>query len=267
MARYSHDGITIYYEWHPGSNGRTITFLNGVMASTNSWEFYSDFFNKAGFNVLLHDFRGQLQSDKPTGPYSFEEHAADLAALMASLDIRQADIVGTSYGGEVAMKFATDYPDKTASLTVIDSVSETDGLLDAFIESWSLMARKETAREFYWSAIPALYSSEFIAEHRDILSQRAELFSQLPEDYFSGQRALYDTFKAIDLTGELKHITSPALVVCGTADILKPPKFSRIIADNIDQSRLVLLPDCGHVAIFEQPETLRDLISGFLSNS
>ncbi len=100
-----------------------------------------------------------------------------------------------------------------------------------------------------------------------MLSQRAELFSQLPEDYFRGQRALYDTFRAIDLTGELKHITSPTLVVCGTADILKSPKFSHIITDNIGQSRLVLLPDCGHAAIFEQPEALKDLILGFLYNA
>lgn len=266
MAQWSVEGVNLYYEWFPGSSGKSIAFLNGVMASTNSWDLYVPLFRKLGYGVLLHDFRGQLRSDKPEGPYGFETHADDLACLAEHLGIEDMNIVGTSYGGEVALQFAVTYPEKTASLVIIDSVSEIDALLEAFIRSWKMLARRETAEFFYWTAIPSLYSTGFIAQHGQMLKERAAVFSELPEEYFAGQRALYNTFLAIHLTEDISAISCPTLIVCGDEDILKPPKFSRIIHERIKGSRLALLPNCGHVAIFEQPGLLKDLIAGFLLN-
>ena len=90
--------------------------------------------------ILCHDLRGQTLSDKPSGDYSFEQHAADLAALLDGLGISKAHIVGTSYGSEVAMAFAIAYPERCESLSVIDGVSELDPLLRAAAESWMAAA-------------------------------------------------------------------------------------------------------------------------------
>ena len=266
MAKIRIEDTEIHYEWHPGTKGRNVAFLNGVMASIGSWETYSALFRSLGYGVLLHDFRGQLLSGKPEGPYTFKEHARDLDVLRNHLDIDSLHLVGTSYGGEVALKYAADYPDRTDSLSVIDSVSETDALLKSFIDSWILLARSGDPVTFYWSVVPSLYSSGFLETRMDMLKERASVFSRLPGEYFTGQAALYESFRNIDLTPELAHIKSPACIICGTADILKPPKFSRIIADGIEDSRLILLPDCGHVAIFERVESLKVILTGFISN-
>ena len=58
--------------------------------------------------VLLHDFRGQLQSGKPREPWTMARHAEDLARLLDHLDMGPCHLVGTSYGGEVAMILAAD---------------------------------------------------------------------------------------------------------------------------------------------------------------
>ena len=266
MSKIHVKDTEIHYEWHPGKNGQSVAFLNGVMASINSWEVYAALFRSLGYGVLLHDFRGQLLSGKPEGPYTFAEHAEDLDTLRNSLDIESFHLIGTSYGGEVALKYAADYPEHTDSLSVIDSVSEIDALLRAFIDSWILLARSGDPLAFYWSVVPSLYSNSFLEAHMDMLKERASVFSRLPEDYFTGQAALYESFSNIDLTPELEHIQSPACIICGTDDILKPAKFSRILADGIKNSRFILLPDCGHVAIFEQVEALQDILVGFISN-
>ncbi len=87
----------------------------------------------------------------------------------------------------------------------------------------------------------------------------------IPKDYFDGQIGLYKTFiKDVTMTDELHKITCPSLIVCGKEDTLKPVKFSEIIADNINDSELVIIPDCGHVTIFEQPEMLNKSIVAFL---
>ena len=76
---------------------------------------------------------------------------------------------------------------------------------------------------------------------------------------------LYDTFaQDVYMTDELKQIQCPALILCGTEDILKPPKFSQILADNIPNAEYILLPNCGHVSIFEKPKELESAISGFV---
>jgi 3-oxoadipate enol-lactonase len=216
-----------------------------------------------GWGVLLHDFRGQLQSDKPPGPYSFERHVDDLTALIDALEIESVHLVGTSYGGEVALHAAVARPERVRSLAVIDAASEIDALLEAFVRSWILLARRETAREFYWAAIPSLYSTAFIHRNRAFLEERVEDFAVLPEEYFAGQRTLYETFLGLDVTGQLSAIRCPTLVICGEEDLLKPPRFSRLIAERIPRSELVLLPGCGHAAFLEQPETIRSLLYGF----
>ena len=263
MAYRRVDDARLYYEWTPGDPERTVVFLNGVMTTTSSWELYTPLWAGGGWGVLLHDFRGQLQSDKPPGPYTFRRHVDDLVTLLDSLGIGAVHLVGTSYGGEVALHVAVEHPGRVRSLAVIDSASEIDALLEAFIRSWLLLCRRETAREFYWTAIPSLYSSGFLQANRGFLEERLESFTALPEEYFTGQRSLYETFLALNLTARLPEITSPTLVVCGEEDVLKPPRFSRLIAGRVPRSELVLLPRCGHVAIFEEPEALKSLLFGF----
>jgi 3-oxoadipate enol-lactonase len=213
---------------------------------------------------LLHDFRGQLRSDKPPGPYSFERHVDDLAALLDTLGIGAVHLIGTSYGGEVGLHAAVRLPERVRTLSVIDSASELDPLLRASVRSWVMLAHRETARAFYWAAIPALYSRSFVERNLALLEERVEDFAALPEEYFAGQRALYETFLGLDLTGMLASIRCPTLVICGEEDLLKPPRLSRIIAEGIPDGELVLLPGCGHAAFLEQPGTIRSLLYGFV---
>jgi 3-oxoadipate enol-lactonase len=66
------------------------------------------------------------------------------------------------------------------------------------------------------------------------------------------------------MTDRLHEIKCPALIICGDQDFLKPIKFSQIIAGGIEKSEFVILPNCGHVSIFEKPNELQTLLSGFV---
>ena len=66
------------------------------------------------------------------------------------------------------------------------------------------------------------------------------------------------------MTDELYKIQCPSLVVCGQEDILKPVKFSRLLADNIPNAEFAVIPDCGHVTIFEKPGILNSILVGFV---
>lgn len=258
--------INLYYELKGNLEAEeTVVFFNGVMASTNSWDLQVPVFEKLGYKILVHDFKGQLKSDKPEGPYTFKEHAYEARELMSQLGIEKVHIIGTSYGGEVAMRFAIDYPEYVKSISIVDSVSELDEVLKHFVRTWKTLAASKDGEKFFWGMLPSIYGNSFIENNIELLEKRAVATNSTPKDYFDGQVYLYDTFeKDVYLTNELHKIKCPALVVCGEEDILKPRKFSKIIADNIPTSEFVIIPDCGHVTIFEKPDTLNSLLLGFV---
>lgn len=266
MANIMVNGVNLFYELKGDADAEeTVVFLNGVMASTTSWIFQTQVFEKMGFKILLHDFRGQLKSDKPEGTYSFAQHASDVIELMEKLGIKKAHMIGTSYGGEVAMRLAIDYPEYVKTISIIDSVSQLDEILKYFVKGWKDLAEQKDGEKFFWGMMPSIYYNDFIVNNLEVLKKRAEAMTYVPKDYFDGQISLYKTFEEdVYMTDELHKIQCPALVVCGQNDILKPAKFSKIIADHIKNSEFAVIPDCGHVTIFEKPDILNSMLLGFV---
>jgi 3-oxoadipate enol-lactonase len=260
-------GKKLYYEIinKDGEKG-TIFFLNGVMASASSWRNQSIALEKEGYKMVSHDFIGQLLSDNIDGEYTFLKHSNDLFELVSFLNEKNIHLVGTSYGGEVAMKFASMYPELVQSITVIDSVSELDDTLEDSVNNWIELASTYDGEEFFKGMLPSIYGKTYINNNKELLNNRAIAMKGIPKSYYDGQISLYKTFiNDVYMTDILRDIKCPSLVVVGEEDTLKPIKFSKIIADNIIDSKLVTIPDCGHVTIYEKPTELNNYIIDFLN--
>lgn len=247
------------------SDKEVIVFLNGVMASTNSWYIIMKPFVDLGYRVILHDFKGQLKSDKPDGPYTFFEHAEETIMILKNLKIEKAHFVGTSYGGEVAMKIGFYFPEFVQSLVIIDSVSETDEPMVDEIKHWIDLCESGDGYAFFWGMAKSIYGPTFMKENEDFLERRAQATKHVNPSYLKGQIILYKTFNDdVYMTNRLHEITAPTLIICGKDDILKPPRFSELIHQKIANSKLVLLEDCGHVAIFEKSGEIIELIKKWM---
>ncbi|MEQ6390675.1 alpha/beta hydrolase [Bacillaceae bacterium S4-13-58] len=254
-----------YEEFGNIESKETVVFFNGVMTSTSSWYGYYPVFEKLGYRILLHDFKGQIGSDKPKGPYTFNEHAQDVKHLIDHLGIEKVHLVGTSYGSQVAMKFAVHHPEAVASLSIIDGASEIDETSRLFVEGWKYLAMQKKGEEFFWGAVPSLYFNDFVASNKPFLEERATSLNEIDESFFDGQTYLYDTFvQDSNFTEELEKIQCPSLVIWGEQDLLTPRKFSEILVENIADTEFVVVPNSGHVTIFEQLETVRTLMLGFV---
>lgn len=254
-------GCSIGYQLQPGPGVPKI-LLNGIAMSMSHWTPFIDAFPGEG-SFLLHDFRGQLLSGKPQGGYSLESHSDDLAVLMDHAGIGKADIIGTSYGSEVAMEFALKYPGKTRSLVIIDGVSELDPLLSAAVESWKSAALSDK-RVFYRGLIPWNYSAEYLEGHLSKLKEREDMVAGLPDDYFRAFASLCDAFADIRLTPRLQGISAPCLVLVAEKDILKHGGFARIINENISGSILEIISGAGHAVVIERPGAVARRTHDFL---
>ena len=145
------NGINIYYEIH--GEGEPVIFGNGVFQNTSGWINQLPIFSKE-YQVILYDMRGQGQSDKPKDPYSFEIHAEDQMALLENLGISKVHHVGISYGAELGLVFALEYPDMLKSLVVCSAVSFVGPLLYKMVELWRYACELEDPEMFYHSTLP-----------------------------------------------------------------------------------------------------------------
>lgn len=256
------NGVQLYYEQHGWQQDKPVLVLsNGILMSTASWVFQTPVFSRH-YCLLLYDCRGMWQSEHPAGPYSMEQHADDLAALLDALEIPQAHIGGISYGAEISMVFALRYPARTRSLTLSSAVSQIDPLLRAMIAGWVAAVQAEDAAMLFNVTAPVNFSEAWLAANGPALAAARQRYHTLDMRAFL---ELLGSFERLDITARLPQIAAPTLVMVGEDDILKPRKYAEIIARGIPHSQLAVLPHAGHAANWEQPALFNALVLGFLA--
>lgn len=259
MPKAHVNGIDLHYQLEGASEGEVIVFVNGLLTDTSSWAQHLPYFED-DYRLLLYDSRGQGKSHKPEGPYSVNQHAEDLAALLEELDIATAHFVGLSNGGSALLPLAVEHPDKVDSLIVADAYASVDTILEAKIDAWLEAARVSSELRFL-VATPYVWSNTFLEENPDLF----EYFKK--EAHKAPQRAtinLIEGAKLLELPGKLETISSPALVVVGEEDILTPPEYSRYIASELPRGNLSVIPDAGHASVIEKPEPFCSRVLSFL---
>lgn len=260
MPKAKINSIQIHYEIY--GSGEPIVFLNGVLMSIQSWNSQISFFEK-DYSCIMHDMRGQLQSDKPDEVYSMELHADDLLKLLDYLKIKQCHIVGTSYGGEVGMVFAYTYPERVKSLTIIASVSYVEPLLKEQVEIWVKLANLD--RELFYRVLATnSYSNKYLSENKQLIESGINKFKLLPDNFFKGFSRLVDAFTKLNYTSELSRIVCSTLVVCCEQDAVKPCHYSKTIQNEIKNSKLVVIPEAGHAVVIEKPELINSILLEFI---
>jgi 3-oxoadipate enol-lactonase len=255
------NGVALFYEL--AGEGEPLVLLNGIMMTTQSWVLQKRALIDR-FQLVLHDFRGQMRSAKPEEPFDLQAHVDDLAALLDHLGIDAAHIVGTSYGGEVGMMFSAQHPHRVRSLAVIACVSEIGPELASSIGQWAEAARGTSAENFYDTTVPYNFSPAFVAEHPEIIEQGRGRIGAQPPEFFRAFSQLIEAFRGLDVTEELHKIDAPTLVIAAGNDRLKPLPYSRLIAERIPHAKLVVIEGAGHAVFLERADEVNAALLEFL---
>ncbi len=233
-------------------HGEPVVLLNGVMMTMQSWALQTAAL-AAKYRCVLHDFRGQLLSDKPAGPIAMQSHVDDLVALLDALGIESAHLVGTSYGGEVAMLFALAHPSRVRSLALIACVAHADDALRAKVGRW-IDAARHAPETLFETTVRDNFSADFITPQ--FIAAGRERLGGYPAEWFGALAALCEAALAFDVRARLHEIRCPTLVLCGEEDALKPVAHSRDIASEIPGARLVVVPGAGHAVVIEKSDAV-----------
>ncbi len=251
------NGTTIYFE--EAGSGEPLVLIHGIGGSTEDWATVMPRF--AGHSrVIALDVRGFGRSAKPKGPYSAEQWAADVAALLRYLQIGQAVIVGHSMGGVVAQRILLDYPGQVKAAVLVSTSSQVNEKASAYWEAQADQIEEEGLGPMI-ERRQAAYDEDFIASHPEVIaSDERRLRLNDKKAYAAGARAV----ARYHFTEELKSVAKPVLIIQGLDDIQTPPGGSVIMSRAIPGARLEMLEHCGHSVMNDQPEKLITLVQGFL---
>jgi len=117
------DGPTIYYkDWGP-RNAQPIVFHHGWPLSADDWDTQMLYFLEKGYRVIAHDRRGHGRSSQVSDGHDMDHYAADAAAVVAHLDLRDAIHIGHSTGGGEATHYVARHgKGRVAKLVLIGAV-------------------------------------------------------------------------------------------------------------------------------------------------
>ncbi len=266
MAYFDFKGKKVYYEIL--GTGKPLMVLNGIMMSTASWGTFKKTFSRDN-TLILVDFFDQGKSEKMEDiPYDQGIQSDMLKGILEHLNIDKINLVGISYGGEVALRFALENLSLIDRLVLFNTTSKTGPWLKDIGDAWNLSI--DNPMNYYLTTIPVIYSPGFYEDKREWMEKRKMFLTEGPfsqKEFLEAMVRLTKSAEGHDLTKELSKITCPTLVVGSEEDFITPLKEQRKIANLIPNSEFVILPNCGHASMYEKPLLFSSLVLGFVNNS
>ncbi len=197
--------------------------------------------------VIRVDQRGHGESEAPPGPYLRRDLASDVAAVIQALGSGRAVLVGHSMGGIVSMATALEHPDRVAGLVLIGTASQCSEKVAGWYERIAVAGERDGA-EGLARAIYGEKSKKFVTGDAQGIAHVTRMLKSLFGD---------------PLTPKLPEIHCPVLLVVGEKDPMGP-RASEIIAGELPDAQLEVVPDCGHWVHVEEPEAVMQAFDPWL---
>ncbi len=264
------DGARVHYQEFGDTAKPPIILIHGFTSSVYVWKTVAPMLADAGFHVIAIDLLGFGYSEKPRWfDYSIASHARMISRFMNRLGIGRATVVGSSYGGAVALMLTLDYPETIEKLVLVDAVSNDAPKKHPIIKLASLPGVGELMAPFLvdCTAFMRLRARGSLAKanHYLITDERIESIRR-PLNAADAHRSVLATSRnwhADRLERDAHLIKAPTLIIWGEEDTVVPIKHGYKLHENILNSRFVVVKDCGHVPHEEKSEIFTKLVSEF----
>ncbi len=246
-ARLAYDAVGI---------GDPIVFLHGVGSVRETWVGQLDEFGKSHLAVAL-DARGHGESVAPADTISLKSFASDTAALIKALGAGPAHLCGLSMGGVIALHTCGNHPEVVRSLILCDTwawhpsaaAGQAGRLAAIDVDDMPKLAADRMPAVYGPNAAPGLVQSGIAT-------------------FAAKDKAAYRQSSAVLWTADLRALAAavrlPTLVIVGEHDTVTPPELSEELVRLIPGSRLVVIPDSGHLTNEESPVAFNAAVSDFL---
>jgi pimeloyl-ACP methyl ester carboxylesterase len=247
-------------KWESTGIGSPLLLIQGLGYGRWGWEPIVPGL-AARHQVISFDNRGIGDSDKPEGPYTAAEMAADAVQVLDEAGVDRAHVLGASLGGMIAQELAAVAPARVDKLVLCcttpggpSTVPMPEVTMRLFAEAPTL-APEVALRRFVENALGADPPAELVDE---LFARRV---ANPPDPAgWQAQAAAGLGFQGVE--GE---IAAPTLILAGTADNVVDYRNAEVLAARLRDPRIELLEGAGHLFFWEQPDESVRIINEFLA--
>ena len=254
MLRPKHiiiDGLDIrYYQSDGISQEGTLVFLHGWGSQAGH---FARTLEKSG-NFVALDLPGFGGSQRPNTAWSLTEYRQFLRAFLIKFNIRQPVLVGHSFGGSIAIKYAARYGEDVKKLILIGSAG----------------IRRKTPKKFLYlvaaKILKVIFSFPGLKKMRE--NMRHRFYVAIDSEDYLVAGPMTETYKKIiseDLEEEMKKINVPTTLIWGEDDDAVPLADGRLTEKLIKRSRLFVISHAGHYVFLDQEKEFDEIFLKSLS--
>ncbi|WP_027213294.1 alpha/beta fold hydrolase [Burkholderia sp. WSM2232] len=257
------------------ANGRTAVLLHGKNFCAATWEATIVRLSEAGYRVIAPDQIGFCKSSKPEHyQYSFQQLARNTHALLESLGVKDATIIGHSTGGMLAVRYALMYPRETQQLVLVNPIGLEDwkakGVPSLSVDDWYQRELKTSADGIRRYEQSTYYAGQWRADYEPWVQMLAGMYRGPGKQIVAWNSALlYDMIYTQPVVYEFGQLNMPTLLLIGQKDttaigkdaaspevrakIGHYPELGKAAAQAIPHATLVEFADLGHAPQMQDP--------------
>ena len=250
--------------------GRPLLFVHGFPLDHTMWDAEIDALSRQ-CRVIAPDLRGfgssfvRSAGGTSTLPFTMEQFADDLAALLDALEIQEPVVYcGLSMGGYIAFQFQRKYAERLRGLVLCDTRSIAD-TPEAAAGRRTMAERvmKEGPVSVAETMLPRLFCEATRRQRPEMVEAlRRVIMANSPRGIAAAALGMAER---PDMTASLGEIRCPTLVIVGQEDAISPPAEMRGIAAAIPHARFVEIPAAAHMAPLENAAAVTAAIAEFLA--
>lgn len=256
------NNISVYYKIT--GNGDPILLVHGHPFDHTMWDPQTAALSKL-YQVITPDVRGYGKSSLPkTAPTQFADYATDLLALMDALAIKSFHLGGLSQGGQIIMEVFRQAPSRVKSLIFADTFASLDTPEGKQVR-YDTAARleKDGLDAYSDEVIYKMITPEHVSSQPDVSTHVLKMMKATSPK--GAATALRARAERIDYLKEvLPAINIPTLVIVGREDEYTPVAKAEELQQNLQNCKLVIIEDAGHMPNLEHPYEFNTAVLDFL---
>jgi pimeloyl-ACP methyl ester carboxylesterase len=255
-------------------SGPPVVFIHGLSGSWQNWLEQLPVFARE-HRVITFDLPGFGASEMPREKITIRGYGRFVDALLDELGVSSGAVVGNSMGGFIGIELAIRFPERVERLVLVSAA----GLSIEYLRNERALAvlgaiENRLAAYSGWLASRSDALARRPGARRMIFGIVAKRPDRLPGPLIaeqvrgSGKPGFLPALDALTdypIRDRLGEIACPTLIVWGAEDKLVPARDADEFARLIPNSRKVVWPDTGHVAMLERPEAFNALVQAFLA--
>jgi pimeloyl-ACP methyl ester carboxylesterase len=241
-------------------NGPVLVLLHGFTIDSRVWELQIDALSE-DFMVIAWDAPGAGQSSDPPETFSLTDWADCISALLDSVHVEKAHILGLSWGGILAQEFYHRHSHRVLSLILVGAYAGWKGSLSQPVAEERLATCLRDASlqptAFVSKYLPGMFGYSPSTEAREKLANTMADFHPI------GFRLMAMSSANADTRNILRTIKVPTLLVWGEKDKRSQISVARQMHDAIPGSKLQIIDGAGHVCNLEAPDQFNKIVKDF----